>query len=197
MYIKVKEGEYDMEEEIIGSDYTKEDAYKTLEIINSWISNIDTKVSFSLALIGVLSTLIFNSELPSAFKRISEVSKLGELNVGDVIGAILVAILYILSFISIISFMLSITARVKSENNNPSIFFFGSISSMSLSQYKQKINEMSVNNIVEDLQEQIYTNSKICIKKVKFYNKKLHLKVTLVSKQQIICRRVNSVFNFC
>lgn len=41
---------------------------------------------------------------------------------------------------------------------------------MSLSQYKQKINEMSVNNIVEDLQEQIYTNSKICIKKVKFYN---------------------------
>lgn len=170
MYIKVKEGEYDMEEEIIGSDYTKEDAYKTLEIINSWISNIDTKVSFSLALIGVLSTLIFNSELPSAFKRISEVSKLGELNGGDVIGAILVAILYILSFISIISFMLSITARVKSENNNPSIFFFGSISSMSLSQYKQKINEMSVNNIVEDLQEQIYTNSKICIKKVKFYN---------------------------
>jgi len=141
-----------MEEEIIGSYYTKEDAYKTLEIINSWICNIDTKVSFSLALIGVLSTLIFNSELPSAFKRISEVSKLGELNGGDVIGAILVAILYILSFISIISFVLSITARVKSENNNPSIFFFGSISSMSLSQYKQKINEMSVSNIVEDLQ---------------------------------------------
>lgn len=98
-----------MEEEIIGSYYTKEDAYKTLEIINSWICNIDTKVSFSLALIGVLSTLIFNSELPSAFKRISEVSKLGELNGGDVIGAILVAILYILSFISIISFVLSIT----------------------------------------------------------------------------------------
>ena len=50
-----------MEEEIIGSYYTKEDAYKTLEIINSWICNIDTKVSFSLALIGVLITLIFNS----------------------------------------------------------------------------------------------------------------------------------------
>lgn len=33
-----------MEEEINNSDYTKEDAYKTLEIINSWISNIDTKV---------------------------------------------------------------------------------------------------------------------------------------------------------
>lgn len=159
-----------MEEEIISSDYTKEDAYKTLEIVNGWISNIDTKVSFSLALIGVLSTLIFDSELPSAFRRIGEVSKLGELNGGEVLGAILVAILYILSFISIISFILAITARVKSESTNQSIFFFGSISSMSLSQYKQKINEASINSIIEDLQEQIHINSKICIKKVKFYN---------------------------
>ena len=159
-----------MEEEINHSDYTKEDAYKTLEIINSWISNIDTKVSFSLALIGVLSTLIFGSELPSAFSRIGEVSKLSELNGGEIIGAILVSTLYILSLISIISFMLAITARVKSESNNPSIFFFGSISSMSLSQYKQKINEVSINGIIEDLQEQIHTNSKICTKKVKFYN---------------------------
>lgn len=159
-----------MDEENISSDYTKEDAYRTLEIINSWISNTDTKVSFSLALIGVLSTLIFNLELPSAFKRVSEVSKLAELNGGELIGAILVVALYILSFISIISFMLAITARVENENNNPSIFFFYSISSMSLLEYKQKINEMGENNIVEDLQEQIHTNSKICVKKVKFYN---------------------------
>lgn len=159
-----------MEEETISSDYTKEDSYKTLEIINNWISNTDTKVSFSLALIGALSTLIFKSGVPLAFKRVSEVSKLAELNGGELIGAILVAILYIVSFISIISFMLSITARVKNENSDSSIFFFCSISSMSLSEYKQRINEMSENNIVEDLQEQIHTNSKICRKKVKFYN---------------------------
>ena len=159
-----------MEEEDIGSDYTKEDAYKTLETINTWISNMDTKVSFALALIGVISTLIFNSKLPSAFKRVSEVSKLGELSGGEIIGAILVVALYILSFISIICFMLAITARVKNENNNQSIFFFGSISIMSLSEYKEKINGMNVNRIVEDLQEQIHTNSKICSRKVKFYN---------------------------
>ncbi len=151
-------------------EYTKEDAYKTLEIINSWISNIDTKVSFSLAMIGVLSSFIFNSELPRSFKRVSQVSKLAELNGGEIIGVILVAILYILSFISIISFMLAITARVKNENNNSSIFFFCSISSRSLQEYKQKINEMNVNNIIDDLQEQIYTNSKICTRKVMFYN---------------------------
>ncbi|MCQ2014613.1 MULTISPECIES: Pycsar system effector family protein [Clostridium] len=159
-----------MEEEFIESDYTKDDSYKTLQTINTWISNIDTKVSFTLAFIGVISTLIFKSEQPNALERVCEVSKLGELNGGEVIGAILVVILYILSFMSIICFMLAITARVKNENNNKSIFFFGSIASMSLSEYKEKINGISANNIVEDLQEQIYTNSKICSKKVKFYN---------------------------
>lgn len=31
--------------------YTKEDAYQNLEMINTWISSIDTKVSFALALV--------------------------------------------------------------------------------------------------------------------------------------------------
>lgn len=171
-----------MEEEFTGSNYTKEDAYKTLEIINTWISNMDSKVSFALTLIGVLSTLIFSSGLPIAFKRVSEVSKLGELSGGEIIGAVLVIVLYISSFVSIILFMLAITARVKNENNNQSIFFFGSIASMGLSEYKEKIKETSEDNIVEDLQEQIYTNSKICSQKVKFYNignKFLLLTITL------------------
>lgn len=159
-----------MEEEFIDSGYTKDDSYKTLQTINTWISNIDTKVSFTLAFIGVISTLIFKSEKPNALKRVCEVSKLGELNGGEVIGAILVVILYILSFMSIICFMLAITARVKNENNNKSIFFFGSIASMSLLEYKEKIDGMSEKNIVEDLLEQIHTNSKICSKKVKYYN---------------------------
>ncbi len=34
--------------------YKKEDAYETLGIINTWIGNMDTKVSFALTLAGVL-----------------------------------------------------------------------------------------------------------------------------------------------
>ena len=34
--------------------FKKEDAYETLGIINTWIGNMDTKVSFALALAGVL-----------------------------------------------------------------------------------------------------------------------------------------------
>lgn len=33
---------------------SKEDAYKNLELVNSWINNIDLKASFILAFLGIL-----------------------------------------------------------------------------------------------------------------------------------------------
>ena len=38
--------------------FDKDDAFETLGIINTWIGNIDTKVSFSLALSGALLGLL-------------------------------------------------------------------------------------------------------------------------------------------
>ncbi len=65
--------------------FKKEDAYETLGIINTWIGNMDTKVSFALALAGVLIGVIFEKGMPSAFERITEVSKLAELSGGEII----------------------------------------------------------------------------------------------------------------
>lgn len=36
------------------SAFEKEDAYRSLEMVNTWINNLDTKVSFALALVGAL-----------------------------------------------------------------------------------------------------------------------------------------------
>ena len=66
--------------------FKKEDAYETLGIINTWIGNMDTKVSFALALAGVLIGVIFEKGMPSAFERITEVSKLAELSGGEIIS---------------------------------------------------------------------------------------------------------------
>ena len=93
--------------------FKKEDAYETLGIINAWIGNMDTKVSFALALAGVLIGVIFEKGMPSVFERITEVSKLAELSGGEIIAAILVALLYLSSFISILCFMLSVDALLK------------------------------------------------------------------------------------
>lgn len=150
--------------------FTKEDAYRSLEMINTWTSNIDTKVSFALALAGVLIGMIFGEGLPTALQRICEVSKLAELSGGEVIASILVCLLYIVSFLSIVSFMLAIIARVKNLNNAPSIFFFGSVGKMSLQNYTDKVGKMTEEQIIKDLEEQIHTNSRICSQKAKWYN---------------------------
>lgn len=128
--------------------FKKEDAYETLGIINTWIGNMDTKVSFALALAGVLIGVIFEKGMPSAFERITEVSKLAELSGGEIIAAILVALLYLSSFISILCFMLSIIARVKNLNNASSIFFFGSIGNMTLENYKSAVKDMDEKEMI-------------------------------------------------
>lgn len=151
--------------------FKKDDAYETLGIINTWMENMYTKVSFALALAGVLIGVIFEKGMPNAFERITALSKLAELSGGQIIAAILVVLLYLLSFVSILCFMLSIIARVKNLNNAPSIFFFGSIGNMTLENYKSIVKNMDEKEIMDDLKEQIHTNSKICSLKAKWYNK--------------------------
>lgn len=154
----------------INEAYDKNDAYQTLEMINTWISNIDTKVSFALTLAGVLIGFTFSADLPYALKRVTEVSKLSELNGGEIIAVILVCSLYISSFLSILYFMTAIIARIKYPNKAQSIFFFGSVAGMELLDYKNKVQSMTKQLVIEDLEEQIHTNSMICSKKTKCYN---------------------------
>lgn len=150
--------------------FKKDDAYQTLSMINTWIGNIDTKISFALALAGVLIGMIFSGGLPNAFQRITQVSKLSELNGGEIFAALLVGLLYCASFLSIVSFMWAIIARVKNLNNASSLFFFGSIGATELQIYKDKANQITEQDLIDDLEEQIYTNSRICNQKAKWYN---------------------------
>lgn len=52
--------------------YTKDDAYRTLDTINMWINNCDTKTSIVLGSIGVLSTIILSSDYAVVIKNIIE-----------------------------------------------------------------------------------------------------------------------------
>jgi len=57
--------------------FKKEDAYETLGIINTWIGNMDTKVSFALALAGVLIGVIFEKGIRKSLGQ-SEVVRCGK-----------------------------------------------------------------------------------------------------------------------
>ena len=150
--------------------FKKDDAYQTLTLINTWIGNIDTKISFALALAGVLIGVIFSGGFPSAFQRITEVTNLAELHGGEILAVILVGALYCVSFLSVISFIWAIIARIKNPNDSPSIFFFGTIGKMELQNYKDRANSITEQELIEGLEEQIHTNSKICNQKAKWYN---------------------------
>ncbi len=149
--------------------YTKEDAYQSLEMINTWISNIDTKVSFALALVGVIIGFVMEMGMPASIQKVCELSDDTKLTCIDIISVIIVLLLYMVSFLSIICFLLAIIARVKNLNHTKSIFFFGSIGKMSFPNYKDRVKQLTEQEIIEDLEEQIHTNSQICIQKVKWY----------------------------
>lgn len=160
--------------------FKKEDAYQTLSIINTWIGNIDAKISFALALVGVFEGMIFSNGFPKAFQRIMEVSKLTELNGGEIFACILVVLLYLASFLSIVCFIWAIIARNKNFNNTNSIFFFGSIGRMELQNYKNEVNQITERKLMEDLEEQIHTNSRICNQKIKWYNNGIKFLLTTI-----------------
>lgn len=161
--------------------FKKEDAYQILTLINAWIDNIDTKISFALALVGVIIGFTCDNGFPNAFQRIIEVTKLVELNNGEIFAVIFVGFFYLTCFLSIVYFMLAIKARIKNPNNAFSLFFFGSIGKMELLNYKEKVNKITEKELIEDLEEQIHTNSRICNQKVNWYNKGINsLFITVV-----------------
>lgn len=149
--------------------FAKDDAYRSLEMINAWISNIDTKVSFALALVGVIIGFVMEMGMPVSVQKVCGLSGDEKLTCIDIVSVIIVVLLYIVSFLSIISFMLAIIARVKNLKRTQSIFFFGSIGQMSFLNYRDRVKQMTEQEIIEDLEEQIHTNSQICVQKVKWY----------------------------
>lgn len=56
----------------MNTNFTKDDAYKTLDTINMWINNCDTKASIVLGSIGVVATILLSSDFVHPIKNIIE-----------------------------------------------------------------------------------------------------------------------------
>lgn len=133
---------------------------------NSWINNIDSKISYALSLVGILIGFILIKGLPNAFSEWANASKITFL---IFLKASIVVFLYISSLTTICFFVLALLARV-TQNKKASHIFFGSISTFELQKFTKEFLALSEKGYVEELLEQIHTNSCICSKKVKLYN---------------------------
>lgn len=156
----------------------KDEKYQNLEIINSWINNADTKISYMLAFIGIIATIMFtNDTVVEAIK--SYIDNLLTFTIKDFINLISIGILILLAVLlfyisrSIYYLLNASTARIKDETKQKdSILFFGNIANnQNFEEFKQKVKNNSEQEIEDDILKQIYINSNICNKKFENYNK--------------------------
>ena len=152
--------------------YSKEDAYRTLELTNSWVGNADTKTSLGLAFIVALLAIIFYNAgaQPIAFQNLTIALKEQTVSCCVIFNTLLVVLLYLTCLSSIVMFFLAIRGRIKSNTTKKSMFFFGTIASLPLNDFKSKTMDMNDIALTKDILEQVHINSRICTTKFKFYN---------------------------
>ena len=153
------------------SCYTKDDAFQTLQSTQSWISAMDAKASYAITLVGVLIGFMLSSDdhtpdVASFFEKASQRLHDGIFDWSIVI----LVLLYAISFCTIICFLQVLFARTKNKSQRKSNFFFGTIAERDLGSFISSVKGQSESKILDDLLEQIHVNSKICIRKSKWYN---------------------------
>ncbi|WP_291601655.1 Pycsar system effector family protein [Bacteroides sp.] len=159
-----------------------EKSIKKLEFINQWIFNCDTKSSLVLTFLGVIVTIIFTSDIGHDmiatlhFRCADHISKSNIINLISLVCAIAFCVSII---ISIYQLYQTLRGRV-----NPIIYeqqglqlksniFFKTIQSRGFSEYETDTNSENEEQYLNDLNSQIYINSKIVESKFKHYNSSL------------------------
>ncbi|MEE6146358.1 Pycsar system effector family protein [Bacillus cereus] len=172
------------EENKLSENEIKEEAVQTLERINFWISNCDTKISFSLAFAGILlggffSSGIITGSLNKLMKGLKEIDKdTPYLKIQYLeITTVVLVVFIILMIVSLTYFFRgkkgSIDTGVYNEADlsKDSTLFFGTIQNKSFIAFKNSMIGIKKDELVNDYLSQIYINSKICNRKFTLYNK--------------------------
>ena len=155
----------------------KEDAYKNLDIVNSWINNIDLKASFILAFLGILLGNILNVNNIKKFISIP----INTMSLIEILRTIVVILLIISSMTSAILLILTLLARTKINNIPKSNYFFGNIANMDRIEFLNNFERMNEKTVKKEILNQVYVNSKICSCKSKLYNKSIkYIVVTVI-----------------
>ena len=159
----------------------KDDAYKTLDTVNMWINNCDTKVSVILGIYGVIISLAFSLDYISKIKAIF--IKFNQNHLFLRYPYFIVAIIsVVLIFVGIYKLLKVIIPRIilgaKKNGDFDSIMFFGNVAKFeSYKSYCKKVGLATSESVLDDILFQIYAASKIC--NTKFKNQKIGLVLSL------------------
>lgn len=172
------------EENKLSESEIKEEAVQTLERINFWISNCDTKISFSLAFAGILlggffSSGIITGSLNKLMKGLKEIDKdTPYLKIQYLEITTVVLVVFIILMIVSLTYLFrgkkgSIDTGVYNEAglSKDSTLFFGTIQNKSYIAFKNSMIGIKKDELMNDYLSQVYINSKICNRKFTLYNK--------------------------
>lgn len=162
---------------------TTDDKYKNLERVNFWVSNCDSKVSYLLTIQGIILTIIFTSSY--AGRLVVTLSyRLTFNNFGwdsflRFVEGISLYSFIILILISFYNAYLTLRARLDPKIfQEPglvtnSVLFFETIANRSFNDFQtdqQMTTNVNSTKLDNDIDSQIFINSKICQLKFKHYN---------------------------
>lgn len=160
-----------------------EKAKSKFEIVNQWISNCDTKSSILLAFYGVLLTVVFTSEITckisTTLSMTANLNDIGLTEIMNFISLISIIVFFVCSFLCLLFVYNTLKARINAdaysqpELKTDSNIFFLKISNKTYIDFKRVTNTEENEDYLNDLNSQIYINSKIATQKFKAYNKSL------------------------
>lgn len=159
-----------------------EKSLKKLEFINQWISNCDTKSSFVLTFFGVITTIIFTSNIGSEMIQtfsFSMETDIDWLSVKKFICLLLTMSFLISAIITLYQIYSTLIGRIdikiysQEKLNINSNIFFGTISTKTFKDFEIETNGEEIEKYLNDINSQIFINSNILTEKFKFYNKSL------------------------
>jgi hypothetical protein len=170
-----------------------EEVLNTLDRINFWKNNCDTKIAFALAFAGVIVAGFFSSSIitNSLTKLVKNTIKIYSVTmwweIVFLLTTILVLVIFFICIITAISYLFvalkgSINTFVYKEKEltTDSILFFKTIADQPFQSYKHKAITKTGGQIYNDFLSQVYINSKVCQKKFLFLNKGIKYLITSI-----------------
>jgi hypothetical protein len=152
---------------------------ENLERIQFWIGNVDAKISFLLALSGaILGFLLASESIDNIIKSYFDLSEKGwKLWIAILNGIIFVLAIYYIGK-AVINFLQALRGRIDPKEyrqmglDTRSLIFWGTIADRKRYQdFKDDLEKATNGEMLNDVQSQVYINSKITKTKFEIYNK--------------------------
>lgn len=163
---------------------TTDDKYKNLDRVINWVSNCDNKVSYLLTLQGIILTIIFTSNyatcITDTFSYDFTLVDFGWKSILRFFEGLCLYSFLTLILMSLYNAYLTLRARldpkIYAENglSTNSVLFFETIANRKFIDFvtdqQNTTNTANTNQLDNDIDSQIFINSKICQLKFKHYN---------------------------